>query len=442
MKILQVLNHFLPHQIAGTEVYTWALCKQLMKLGFEVTVLIPNFGSNDSLSYQYDGIDVLKYAEPSKVNRLLILGKKKPEGLKTFQSFVESYQPDIIHFHELGGSNGITYHHVEIAKTIVSKVVMTFHLASYSCRTGNLMYKGKKLCNGKISNTKCTKCYLENKGYSNLIPFLLPISTLCYWLKLDTSSWNMKLGTALSTSFLINKYKRDFRKLVENCDRVVTLTKWYEQILLLNGVPPSKIAFIPQGLPIQHAFENERETKENDSILRLIFLGRISPFKGLDILIEAVSGLQEEKVRLDIFGSSQDDSYEKECREKSRHKQNIKWGGSLPQSQVIQSLRGYDALCLCSTFSEMSPLVIQEAFAAGIPVIASNVYGNAEQVKTNVNGLLFQFKSVKDLQKQLQRCIDEPNLLNKLKKNIQKPRSFEEVAYDYSMLYQAIIEHL
>lgn len=51
-------------------------------------------------------------------------------------------------------------------------------------------------------------------------------------------------------------------------------------------------------------------------------------------------------------------------------------------------------MSLCSTFSEMSPLVIQEAFAARLPVIASNVYGNAEQITHGENGLLFNFNDV------------------------------------------------
>jgi glycosyltransferase involved in cell wall biosynthesis len=87
----------------------------------------------------------------------------------------------------------------------------------------------------------------------------------------------------------------------------------------------------------------------------------------------------------------------------------------------------------------MSPLVIQEAFSAGLPVIASNVYGNAEQIKHGVNGLLFKFNNSEDLLKQLQRCIDEKDLLRNLSNNILPPRSFEEVANEHIKLYNSLL---
>jgi glycosyltransferase involved in cell wall biosynthesis len=88
----------------------------------------------------------------------------------------------------------------------------------------------------------------------------------------------------------------------------------------------------------------------------------------------------------------------------------------------------------------MSPLVIQEAFAAGLPVIASNVYGNAEQIKHGVNGFLFKFNDTADLLKQLQRCIDEKDLLNNLANNILPPRSFDEVANEHITLYNSLLK--
>ena len=100
----------------------------------------------------------------------------------------------------------------------------------------------------------------------------------------------------------------------------------------------------------------------------------------------------------------------------------------------------YHALCLCSTFSEMSPLVIQEAFAAGIPVIASHVYGNAEQIQHGVNGLLFKFNNVQSLHEQIQLCIDNPVLLDGLRHNIKPPKSFSNVAAAYKDLYSSLIK--
>lgn len=96
-------------------------------------------------------------------------------------------------------------------------------------------------------------------------------------------------------------------------------------------------------------------------------------------------------------------------------------------------------MSLCSTFSEMSPLVIQEAFAARLPVIASNVYGNAEQITHGENGLLFNFNDVEDLRRQILQCINRPALLNAMTKKIAPPRSFKDLASDYLELYKSIL---
>ena len=88
MKIIHVLNHFLPHQTAGTEVYVWALSKALKDEGHEVKVLIPNYGSFTSEDYRYDGISVHRYAEPSEVDRKLIMGFREPDGLSFFNVYL------------------------------------------------------------------------------------------------------------------------------------------------------------------------------------------------------------------------------------------------------------------------------------------------------------------------------------------------------------------
>lgn len=438
MKVIQVLNHFLPQQTAGTEVYTWALSKQLQQKNMDVAVVIPNYGKNESAAYVYDGLPVFQYAEPSVVDRSLIMGLRKPEGLKEFIDHLQNKQPNVVHFHELAGSNGITLHHVVAAKKLGAKVIITFHLAGNTCKTGNMLYKDEKLCDGLIRLQKCSNCYLHGKGNHTINALLLPVSTLFHRAGIEASKWNSKLGTALGTVHLIEQLKNNFEKLVEHCDRVVTITEWYKHVLLLNGVQEKKICYIPQGLPLD-PIVGSVETISTSTAFRLIFVGRINRFKGLHLLLEAIMEIPAHLITLGIYGQTGDEGYENEWRTKTAECNNIQWKGKLQQQDVVPAMQQYDALCLCSTFSEMSPLVIQEAFAAGIPVIASNVYGNAEQIKHNKNGLLFRFKDVGSLKEQLLRCIHEPTLLHSFKKNLSPPRRFKEVGDAYAGLYKEIL---
>ena len=433
MKVFQVLNNFLPEQIAGTEVYTWALSKALQKYGVNVKVIIPNYGKVDSEDYIYDNLQVHKYTETSIVDRSLIMGFKNSNGLECYKKYIEEHKPDIVHFHEIAGSNGISLNHILAAKSTGTKIIFTFHLASNTCKTGSLIQNELSLCDGKIDINKCTACYLQTKNRGSV---LASVSSLFYKLHINTTKWNSKIGTAFGSSFLIEKQKKDFETLINSCDQVVTLTKWYEKVLHLNGVSPFKINFIPQALPSSIRGGLINTEKDGSKVLKVIFLGRISHFKGLHLLIAAVTKLPFDKIRLDIYGQSENSDYEKILKEKSKVYSNIRWRGKLLQKNVLQTIQQYDILCLCSTFSEMSPLVIQEAFAAGVPVLASDVYGNSEQISHNKNGWLFKFKNEYDLQIQLQKLIDNPAMIEKAKGNIKPVRDFEMIAKEQLIVYK------
>lgn len=438
MKIFHCLNHFLPQQIAGTEMYVFALAKALRKELFDTTIVIPNYGSNENEEYLYEELRVIKYAETSVIDRDLQLGKKGPEGVTSFINILNKEKPDIVHFHELGGINGITLYHVKAAKQAGFKSLFTFHLSGYTCKTGNLMYKDKVYCDGVIHFDKCTYCCFSIKNNNALQTNLLfPAAMMSYFLGIDTSTISSRLGTALGFPFLIKKLKTDLVALMKSCDSVVALTNWYQEMLVKNGVEGNKISIITQGLA-QKGIVNFQRNEEMKLPIKLVFIGRISQLKGVHLLLEALNGMGNNDVTLDIFGKTGLDEYSTACKKLSEGLLNVQWRGEIKPENVINELTRYDVLCLPSTFSEMSPLVIQEAFAAGIPVMASNVYGNAEQITDGKNGWLFNFKDSVDLKNKLQMLVDEPSLIEAAKKNIPAVRSFEEVASEYISLYHEI----
>lgn len=439
MKVFQVLNHFLPQQTAGTEVYSWALSKLLQQSGVDVKIVIPHYGKAAAADYVYDGLAVHQYEEPSVVDRSLIMGFRAPDGLQNFIAYLKQEQPALVHFHELAGSNGITLKHVQAAKDIGAKVIMTFHLAGYSCKTGTLVFKSEKLCNGVIDLQQCSNCYLHARGYAKAAPYLVALSSVLHKLGIDASKWNNKAGTAMGTVPIIAKLKADLQTLVDSCDRVVAITNWYRQVLLANGIDEQKISFISQGLPLATTAE-PLKNKSAHQPLRLLFLGRINKFKGLHLLLEALTDIDQSVVELSVYGNSDNEAYENALRASTAEQPNIYWKGKLQQADVVTTMQAHDVLCLCSTFSEMSPLVIQEAFAAGIPVLASEVYGNAEQVKHEVNGLLFKFNDVRSLKEQLKRLLQEKALYKKLQSGVKGPMQFEEVGKRYVELYRELVD--
>ena len=87
----------------------------------------------------------------------------------------------------------------------------------------------------------------------------------------------------------------------------------------------------------------------------------------------------------------------------------------------------------------MGPFVLKEAFAAGVPVLASDVYGNAEQITDGENGWLFKFKNVEDLKKRIEKLIKHPLLIYKENLIIPAVKTFETVADEHVTLYEKIL---
>jgi glycosyltransferase involved in cell wall biosynthesis len=89
---------------------------------------------------------------------------------------------------------------------------------------------------------------------------------------------------------------------------------------------------------------------------------------------------------------------------------------------------------------ETGPLVVLEAFAAGVPVIGSALGGIADKVRHDVDGLLVDpFDSVEAWASTLSRCVDEPAVLERLRANVLVPRSMRDVARDMCVIYERLI---
>ena len=419
--------------------YVYNLITQLQETGTEAIALIPNYGIGKTEEYFAGSVRVIKYGEPSVADRELIMGRRDPDGLVNFKNILSQERPDIVHFHEIAGSNGITYRHPAVSKEAGYKNVMTFHLSGYSCKTGNLMYKDETICDGIIRTGRCAACYYKVKMNSRVHDMItFPLSMMLYSLGINSTDWNSKIGTGLGFAFLIKKLKLDLLQLADNCDALVSLTDWYKDILVKNGIGNEKIFHVSQGLTAQKEIPGNSSVDAHEK-LKIIFIGRISPFKGLHLLIAAFRHVDEQKISLDIYGQDPGDNYSVGLKTASSGMRNIRWKGTIVPGETVATISGYDLLCLPSTFSEMSPLVIQEAFAARVPVLASDVYGNAEQVTDNENGWLFRFKDVKDLEEKLQRLADDPMLVQRVKKNIGPVKSFSAVAEEQLLIYKKIL---
>jgi glycosyltransferase involved in cell wall biosynthesis len=437
MKISHVLNAYLPEQIAGTEVYVAALARELKKQQVDSVVIIPNYGSAKNERYFFEDIEIIKYAEPTIAIRDVITGEIAPNGLCNFLKVLDEEKPHIVHFHELAGSIGIGLFHVEATKAAGFKTIMTFHLAKYTCRTGTLMYMNEVKCDGVIKPLKCSRCWLNDKEQRGIKTSLIEAGfRITNFLNIDTRFIKNGIGTALAFPQIIKDIKKNLLLLQKHIDKFIVLTEWYKDILIKNGIEGDCTSLIYQGIP------NISEVKfflKSNKKLRVVFIGRISHFKGVDILIKALQKLPVHEIELDIYGAAIEEGYLQKCLQLADGMDNVFWKGSINPENVIETIKDYDILCIPSAVSEMGPFVLKEAFAAGVPVLASDVYGNAEQITHNENGWLFKFKNVDDLRLKLEMLLKDKSAISKAARNIKPVRNFEMVAAEHKIVYQKVI---
>jgi glycosyltransferase involved in cell wall biosynthesis len=190
--------------------------------------------------------------------------------------------------------------------------------------------------------------------------------------------------------------------------------------------------------------ESERPTAERSVLpLRVAFLGRLDPTKGVDLLVRAVRAAADLPVAVDVFGIAQGEAgerYAQALRAQAAGDARINFQSPLPASEVVTRLRGYDVLAVPSQWMETGPMVVLEAFAAGVPVLGSRLGGIAELVRDGVDGVLVEPASVTAWTAALRALATEPERLARLRAGIQPPRTMATAAAEMAQLYCRLLK--
>jgi len=168
------------------------------------------------------------------------------------------------------------------------------------------------------------------------------------------------------------------------------------------------------------------------------YLGSLSPQKGLHVLVEAINGLPD-AVSLDIYGDpTVFPDYVAKTRAMSRHS-GVRFNGVLPRERLWDALGELDALVMPTLWYEASPATIREAFAAGLPVIASDLGAPGSMVRDGVDGLLFPPGDAPALREILRELIEQPEHLTELKAHIPPVRTEADHVAQIEATYRATL---
>jgi phosphatidylinositol alpha-mannosyltransferase len=165
--------------------------------------------------------------------------------------------------------------------------------------------------------------------------------------------------------------------------------------------------------------------KPESDELRVLFVGRPEERKGLPVLLQAFEGLVEHvPARLTVIGATDDDV--KGYLGDPAAEERIDALGTIGGSELWRRLHEADVLCAPSLAGESFGMVLTEAFAAGTPVIASEIAGYADVVTDGVDGILVPPADPQRLAEELQELYLEPE------RRLQMGRAARESAQRYA----------
>lgn len=179
--------------------------------------------------------------------------------------------------------------------------------------------------------------------------------------------------------------------------RYIALNDFCRRKFIEGGLPAERIAIKPNFVDFPKPTEREREG--------FLFVGRLSPEKGIDVLIRASALL--DRCSLKVAGSGP-------LAHSLDGVPGIEHLGTLSSDEVRQQMVGAKALVLPSIWYENFPRTLVEAFACGLPVIASRIGALAELVDDGVTGLLFDPGDHRDLASRMSWAIDHPRELGEM----------------------------
>lgn len=211
------------------------------------------------------------------------------------------------------------------------------------------------------------------------------------------------------------------RVIWREADHVVANSEGLKE-LAVTFAPHIPISVIPNGVDIERFQPHERDW----SPPHLLFVGRIVYQKGLDLLFEALAGLQELSWSLTLVG---DGPFLEELQLYAKREgfvERVTCTGWVDKEELIQYYQRANIFVLPSRHEGMSNALL-EAMAMGLPVIASDIAGNEELVEDNKQGYLFPSNDVKTLLGILKKMIVDEN-----KRSEMGARSRVKIVNDYS----------
>lgn len=208
------------------------------------------------------------------------------------------------------------------------------------------------------------------------------------------------IGSPIKHLGFSHSYKH---KRMHKADHIVVLTEHMKQHFIHHGVPEAKLSIFANVL--MHLPEYQPPITINDNV-RIGFVGRLDPEKGVDYLIDAFSLLVQENtypVTLTIAGEGGESQRLREKVDQLGLSEKVVFSGWVTDLQTW--MKGLDLLVFPSVYEPFG-IVIIEGFSYSKPVISTDLEGPASLIEQGVNGWLAKPESAVSLERTIIEALE------------------------------------
>lgn len=352
MKILLVNTFYYPDLIGGAEHSVKKLAEGLVEAGHDVSVLCT--GNSDKAEvinnvnvYRFKSKNICGYLDYKNLNKISkavykIIDLFNVFNYKEINKIIKKVSPDVIHTNNLYGISPIVWSSAKNNKIPVVHTIRDYFLIC----SKSILVKNMKSC--EKSSIQCKIYRALNRKLSE----------------------NINVVTAPSNSVIPIFKKENFFKGVKS--QCIFNAIDYDNELLEEVI--------------------KEKLNKQDEVLKFVYLGSLTPYKGVLILLEAFTSISNSNIRLSIAGNGE---LKEKVQEYCDNDDRLTYLGKIDEKQVNEVLRDADVLIAPSTIKETFGRVVLDAYKMGNPVIASDIGGLSEIVKHKKTGYL-----VKDISKQ------------------------------------------
>lgn len=399
MKILKVIHGYPMRYNAGSEVYSQTLCHGLAER-HEVHVFTREedaFAPDFRLRVEHDEDD--PRITVHVVNNPRLKDRYRATGIdQRFAEVLDRLEPDLVH---VGHLNHLSTSLLREAALREIPIVYTLHDYWLMCPRGQFMQMFPEdpsnlwaACDGQDDRKCAEHCYAR---YFSGAPDEHE-ADIAYW-----TDW-------------VGRRMHHVREMTELVDLFIAPARYlYTRFRDDFGLPERKLVYLDYGFARERLDGRRRAGTEP---FTFGYIGTHIPAKGIHDLIRAFGRLTGE-ARLRIWGRprGQDTSALESIAAAlpATVAERVEWLPEYKNQEIVRDVfNRCDAIVVPSIWVENSPLVIHEAQQARVPVITADVGGMAEYVHHEVNGLLYEHRSMASLAEQMQRFVDDPGLAARL----------------------------